>query len=128
VVGFGSVAVTGVYAAGARRPDRPGARDETARYFRGRGWTEFLILGVPVFGVAAVADRWGSTGFTQVWVVAGLIAWAGAAVILMGAVRPMERSIRTKPTAGDAGRLMWASLASDVLFVTALVFMIAQPP
>lgn len=131
VVGFGSVAITGVYGAGARHSDRTKGDEETVRYFRSRGWPEHLVLAVPVFGAAAVAEKWGAHAFTRVWVVAGLIIWVAAAALLLGVVRPSERRIRFsgQPAASTAGaRLMWAALGCDVLFVAALVFMVAQPP
>lgn len=126
VVGFVSVAITGVYGAGARKSGRAGADEETVRYFRSRGWSEFLILAVPVFGAAAVAQRLGAHGFTQVWVVAGLVFWLAAAALLLGVVRPSERDIRAGVSRAG-GNLMWAALGCDVLFVAALVFMVAQP-
>jgi undecaprenyl pyrophosphate phosphatase UppP len=131
VVGFGSVAITGMYGAGARHPERFEDEEETARYFRSRGWPELLILAVPVFGAGALAQKWGDHAFTRVWVVAGILIWAAASGLLLGVVRPCERRIRagTQPAASRAGsQLMWAAVGCDVLFVAALVFMVAQPP
>lgn len=131
VVGFGSVAVSGVYGGIARHPDRPGAAEEAGRYFQGRGWAELSIALVPVFGATAVGLRPGHLGgFGQVWVIAGLAIWAVAAAVLFAVVRPAERDIRgldvDRATAAS-GRLMWGSVGCDVLFVAALVFMVAQP-
>jgi Predicted integral membrane protein (DUF2269) len=132
VVGFGAVAITGVYGAGAARPLRPGAAEETARYFRSPGWAEWLVLAVPFLGAAALGVRPKGANFGQVWVVAAAVIWAVAATLLVGVVRPAERRIRAAVAAGataiPAGRrLVWATVASDLLFVAALVLMIGQP-
>jgi hypothetical protein len=142
IVGFGSVAVSGVYGASARRlrpgtPDRaerPEQVEEIRRYFRGHNLVEYLVLVVPFLGVAALALRPGRHGYGDVWVVAGAVIWAAASVLLLFVVRPAEGAIRRAAGSGDragAGRygtrLFWASVAMDVLFVTALAFMVTQP-
>jgi hypothetical protein len=131
VVGFGSVAISGVYGAIVRHPDRPGSQEETRRYFQSRGWAELLILAVPVFGVAALGFRPSGADFSDVWVIAGLLLWLAAATLLIAVVRPAERTIRLAPpgfSAAPAGRrLMWASIACDVLFVFAFAVMVTQP-
>jgi hypothetical protein len=126
LVGFGSVAITGAYGAGARRADRS---EETGRYFASRGWPELLLLAVPVFGAAAAADRWGGSAFARLWIVGGLLAWVAAAGLLLLVVRPAERGMRQDRTtwAVSGRRLLWASIVCDFLFVGALVLMIAQP-
>ncbi|HUJ64926.1 MAG TPA: DUF2269 family protein [Acidimicrobiales bacterium] len=131
LVGFGSVAISGVYGAAARRSDESGLSEETARYFRSRGWTELLILGVPVFGAAAIGFRPEGADFGGLWVIGGFVAWALAAALLLGVVRPAESRIRSggEPAdrSGSGGRLMWAAAGCDVLFVIALALMITQP-
>ena len=131
VVGFGSVAISGVYGAAIRHPDQRASREETTRYFHSRGWAELLILAVPVFGVAALALRPSGADFGDVWVIAGLVMWMAAAVALIVVVRPAEKVIRGSPSGpalGVAGRrLMWASAACDVLFVGAFALMVTQP-
>ena len=57
VVGFGAVALSGVYGATARHADRPEAQEETARYFRSPGRAEWLIVPVPFLGAAALGAR-----------------------------------------------------------------------
>ena len=104
--------------------------EETTRYFRARGWAELLILAVPVFGAAAVIDRWGGSAFSRLWITGGLLIWAAAAGLLLGVVRPAERRIRSEPGPQwpAPGRLLWlASAGTDVLFVGALALMVAQP-
>jgi hypothetical protein len=131
VIGFGSVAISGIYGAGARHPDRPGSREETTRYFGSRGRAELLILAVPVFGAVALGFRPSGADFSDVWVIAGFVAWLAAAAALVGVVRPAEKMIRESapgPALAAAGRrLMWASAACDVLFVGAFVLMVTQP-
>ena len=126
VVGFGAVAVSGIYGGLARR--KPGA-EETHRYFTGRGWAQYLVLAVPLFGAAAMAVRPGGSEFGDLWAIAGWVIWLAASALLLGVVRPAEAAIRAEdPTARHAAaRLMWASVASDALFVVALFLMVTQP-
>jgi hypothetical protein len=131
VVGFGAVALSGVYGATARQAERPEAREETARYFRSPGRAEWLILLVPILGAAALGARPEGSDFGAAWVVAAAVVWVAAAALLLGVVRPAERRIRTAGNAAAAAlagrRLMWAAVASDLLFVGALVLMVGQP-
>jgi hypothetical protein len=132
VIGFGAVALSGVYGATARHAGRAEAREETVRYFRSPGRAEWLILLVPFLGAAALGVRPEGADFGAVWVVGAAVFWLAAAVLLLGVVRPAERRIRGAagrpgPTAAAGRTLMWAAVASDVLFVAALVLMIGQP-
>jgi hypothetical protein len=125
VVGFGSVALSGVYGGIARRP---GEGEEAARYFASRGWTEWLILPVPFLGAAALAANPAKGNFADVWVIGGISVWVISAALLVGVVRPAEARIRGGDRAEQSGRLlMWSSVASDVLFVVALGLMVTQP-
>jgi uncharacterized membrane protein len=132
VVGFGSVALSGVYGAAARRPEHQSPSEETARYFQSRGWSELLILAVPVFGAAALGVRPEGSDFGDFWVVAGLVIWAVAAGLLLVIVRSAEGRIRRSGDREQArhpgAQLMWAAAACDVLFVLALAIMVTQPP
>jgi hypothetical protein len=132
VVGFGAVALSGVYGATSRHADRPDAGEEVARYFRSPGRAEWLILVVPFLGAAALGARPHGADFGAVWVVSAAVLWLAAAALLLGAVRPAERRIRAAagragPTAAAGRTLMWAAVASDVLFLAALVLMVGQP-
>jgi hypothetical protein len=132
VVGFGAVALSGVYGATARRADRPDSGEETARYFRSPGRAEWLVLAVPFLGAAALGARPEGADFGAVWVISAAVIWLAAAALLLWVVRPAERGIRAAagrpdPTAAAGRRLMWGSLASDALFVAALVLMVGQP-
>jgi hypothetical protein len=130
VVGFGAVAISGVYGATAARSREPGAAEETGRYFQSGGWAEFLVLAVPWIGAAALAFRPQGAQFGQVWVIAATAIWLIASVILLAVVRPAEAVLRHGRDRIDieAGRrLKWGAAASDVCFVAALVLMIGQP-
>jgi hypothetical protein len=143
VVGFGAVAISGVYGASARHPDREEAREETRRYFRSSGKAEWLVLVVPFLGAGALSVRPGGADFGDTWVVTAALVWLAAAVLLLGVVRPAERRIRVAlevlpvaaaasdrqgaETARAASRLMWAALACDGLFLVALVLMVYRP-
>jgi uncharacterized membrane protein len=144
VVGFGAVAISGVYGATARHPDREEAREETRRYFRSSGTAEWLVLVVPFLGAGALSLRPGGADFGDAWVVAASLVWLAAAVLLLGVIRPAERRIRVAvqalpavaagtpdrqraETARAARRLMWAALACDALFLVALVLMVYRP-
>ncbi|MGH9116257.1 MAG: DUF2269 family protein [Acidimicrobiales bacterium] len=146
VVGFGAVAVSGVYGRTARRAGDQQASEEARRYFASPGRLEWLILAVPFLGAGALAARPGRDDFTAVWVLGGAAIWLVSAGLLLWVVRPAERAIRAATSAqapgspaGQAGgahqavvagagrRLMWASVVCDVGFVVALALMVGQP-
>ena len=125
VVGFGAVAISGVYGALARDP---GNRSETGRYFTSRGLAEWLVVPVPFFGLGALLADDRSGDLTDVWIVGGSIVWIAATAILFAAVRPAEARLRRwEHPARDGRILMWAGIGSDVLFVVALALMVTQP-
>ena len=140
LVGFGAIALTGVYAATARHPERPGAMEETLRYFRGRALGEWALLAVPVLGVAAVAVEPGGGGLGQAWVAVALVLWAVALAAAAGVGRPARAALRAAlPATADvrpadpaalaaaAGRLRWAAAVCDVVFVLAAIDMVLKP-
>lgn len=125
VVGFGSVALSGVYGGFARKA---GSGEDTTRYFASRGWAEWLVLAVPFLGGAALALKPEKGDLADVWVIGGIVIWVAAAVLLVGVVRPSEAGIRRgTDRAGCGRRLMWSSVAMDALFVVALGIMVTQP-
>jgi uncharacterized membrane protein len=125
VVGFGAVAISGVYGGLSRNPENS---VETRRYFASRGLAEWLILPVPFFGVGAFLADDRSGDLAEAWVIAGSAVWVLATVLLVAVVRPAERRIRIGGDTVTAGRtLMLAGLACDVLFVVALAVMVTQP-
>ena len=138
VVGFGAVAISGVYGGSTRHTERPGTIEEAGRYFRSRARAEWLVLAVPFLGLAALAARRGPSELDQAWVVAAAGVWLLAAATLLCVVRPAERQLRTLLAGSEhrgapggikvAGRqLMLAAAASDVLFVVALALMVNRP-
>ncbi|MBO0747320.1 MAG: DUF2269 family protein [Acidimicrobiaceae bacterium] len=105
VVGFGSVALSGVYGGNARRLEQESAAEEMRRYFRTPGRLELAVLAVPVFGAVAVAVGPGGQAFGQVWVSLGLVLWVAAAALLLGIVRPAEAVLRRASLAAERPRL-----------------------
>ncbi|MBO0730457.1 MAG: DUF2269 family protein [Acidimicrobiaceae bacterium] len=137
IVGFGAVAISGVYGSGVRHADaRPQARKEARRYFASPGAAEWAILAVPVFGLAALALRPGPSQATSAWVPAALAVWIVAAVVLVVVVRPAEARVRAlladpeneHDALAKAGRsLARGAAVCDIAFVVALGLMIFRP-
>ncbi len=137
VVGFGSVALEGVYGFGARRPQRPAAHEELARFFASPSRARLLIWPVPAVGIAAVLVEPHGKGMGQAWVIAALVLWIVEASVVTGVVAPAERALRAAlATSGAPGedhlascgaRVAWGALSSDVMFVIALGLMVFQP-
>jgi len=143
VVGFGAVAISGVYGASARRFPGPDPSEETRRYFQSPGRAEWLVLVVPFLGAAALGARHRGADFGSLWVILASTVWLVAAILLLGFVRPAERQIRAAVSAGGDGadgadgdgtspaaagrRLMRAAAGCDVLFMVALILMVYQP-
>ena len=140
VVGFGALAMTGVQAGRALRgPQQPGA-EGVRRYFRpGVNWAGRALYAVPVLGFALVADSARSVDVGDGFVLAGLVLWGVAAAVAEAVVWPAERRIQVVVTtrwadatarpalAGDCARVRaWTSLL-DVVFVAAVVVMVAKP-
>jgi hypothetical protein len=125
LVGFGAVAVSGVYGGLARNPAN---ESETSRFFASRLFAEWLIIPVPFLGLGALLADHRSRELGDVWVVGGWIVWVAATALLLGVVRPAESRLRARAnTARDGRVLVWAGIASDVLFVVALGLMVTQP-
>jgi uncharacterized membrane protein len=157
IVGFGSVALSGIYGGLATRAGRPGAHEEIRRYFASPGRLELLVVAAPLVGVAAVASEPGATRFGQAWVAMALALWVLASVLLFGVVRPAEAVLRRTVSADAVGedgdeqagdgqggnaplpieepdalrragaRLRWGAASSDLVFVVALVVMVIRP-
>lgn len=143
VVGFGAVGVTGTYAARARSTREPRRDARLGRYFTpGTNWAERVLLLTPVLGaiVLVSGDRGAAS---QPWPWIGLGCWAAAAGIATAWSWPAERKVQsffaTERGPDDPGpgeldrfreacrRVEWGSAAISVLFVAAVVVMIAQP-
>ncbi|MGI8492887.1 MAG: DUF2269 family protein [Acidimicrobiales bacterium] len=137
VVGFGAVAVSGIYGHVAARTGTGDTRSlgELRRYFRQPGRAEWLVVPVPFFGVGALAVSNDSSA-AHAWVFAALVIWAVAAALLVRVIRPAEAELhallraREPPpgTLSRAGnRINAAAAACDVCFFAALVLMVIRP-
>jgi hypothetical protein len=94
LVGFGSVAVTGVYGGIARHLERPGALGDARRWFAQPNRAKWALVGVPFFGVAALFAGHRTGDFGHPWVGAALAVWAVAALVVFHVVAPAERRLR----------------------------------
>jgi hypothetical protein len=134
ILGFGSVALSGVYGFGARKLERQDRVEESRRYFRSPGRLEVLLVAVPFLGAAALVVEPRGAGVAQLWAGLAAVVWAGATVILLRVVRPSEGAIREALAGGDfteaaaaGARLGRASVMTDVAFAVALGLMVFQP-
>jgi uncharacterized membrane protein len=135
VVGFGAVAVAGVYAQLLRRPGPPSG--SVLRYYRpGVNWAGRITFLVPVLGVALVAMSHGQWSYNDHWVLGGLALWAVAALAGEMVVWPAERRLQRLVTEGSPDSVGQRSLmrqvaassaAMVVVFVVAVVIMVAKP-
>ncbi|MGH9122122.1 MAG: hypothetical protein ACRDYC_09290 [Acidimicrobiales bacterium] len=99
IVGFGAVAITGAYAPSSGGP----SQEEARRYFSAKGWAEFAILTVPVFGVASLAVKPRGGGLLQVWDLSALAIWAFAAAVWWWVLRPAKAHLREAWATGTEG-------------------------
>ncbi len=133
VVGFGALALAGIYGWSGRSPD--GDRQaEAARWFASPNRAAWAVLAVPVLGLVALAVEPGGQGPGQLWDVLALVVWAVAAATWLVVVRPAEARLRaTVASSGggtwtaDAASVGRAAAVTDVAFVVALVLMLFQP-
>jgi hypothetical protein len=135
VVGFGAVAVAGVYALLLRRPGAPSV--SVLRYYQpGVNWAGRITFLVPVLGVALVAMSHGQWSYNDLWVLGGLALWAVAALAGEMVVWPAERRLQRLVSEGspdNAGQrslmrqVVASSAAMMVVFVVAVVIMVAKP-
>ncbi|MGH9095298.1 MAG: hypothetical protein ACRDXE_09070, partial [Acidimicrobiales bacterium] len=119
------------------RPARPGGTDELRRFFASPSRARWLVVLVPVLGIAALVVQPHGRGLGQAWVIAALGLAAAEVVLVAAVIRPAERGLRQalRPEGGTdrqvlthhAGRLAWAALVSDAVFVVALALMVFQP-
>jgi hypothetical protein len=143
VVGFGSVAASGAYAARARAAGDPRRVAALLRYFHpGTNWAERSLLLTPAFGgiVLWVGDR-GAASDAWPWI--GLGCWVLAAAIASARCWPAEREIQVwlaKPSdPGEAPltdlarfreacrKVQWSASAISICFAAAVAVMVGQP-
>ncbi len=148
VVGFGTVVVTGVQAARARRGSSVPGAEGVQRYFRpGVNWAGRALYGVPVFGFCLIGASQGAFGAADGFVVIGLALWLTAALVAEAVVWPGERRIQVQLpeiwAQGENGfpgvhgaaaaldrecrRVAVSAAALAVLFVAATVIMVGKP-
>ncbi|HUZ11117.1 MAG TPA: hypothetical protein VMU76_13210 [Acidimicrobiales bacterium] len=105
LIGLLTVVVSGVSAARLAAVP-PGSRPGEAllRYYApGTNWAGRAIYGVPVFGLALLAQSEGAFGLGQGWVLGGLLVWVLVAAAAEGLLWPTERRIRSLLAAPGAG-------------------------
>lgn len=135
VIGFGAVAVAGVYALLLARSGPPSV--SVLRYYRpGVNWAGRVTFLVPVLGVALVGMSHGSWSYNDHWVIGGLALWAVAALVGELVVWPAERGLQRLVTEDSPDAVRQRSLVRQVaassaalliVFVVALVIMVAKP-
>lgn len=137
IFGFGSLAMTGVFAAIAR--GRAGANSSAVRrYFSGStNWASRTIYSVPILGFALLAMSDNGFRLDEAWVVMSLAIWIGAVGLAQLVIWPGERAIaeaaQAPATQAAPGlkevctRVMAAAAGEVALFVVSLVIMLAKP-
>ena len=143
VVGFGSVGISGAYAAAAAAGPQGPRADAARRYFApGFNWAGRVLYGVPVFGFALLAASHGAFGDGDTFVVAGLALWTVAVVVAEAAMWPAERRIQealaggreetgaegvTPSLARDCRIVVVCSVLLVIVFLVATVLMVGKP-
>jgi hypothetical protein len=145
--GFGALVTSGIQAIRLRRAGPGGPGVTLLRYFApGVNWVGRALYGVPLFGVALLADSGGHLRVGDAWVLAGLSLWTLAALLAEGLVWPAERRIQSALVsvpaggvpAGEAGPaglsvrrdcliVAVAGAVLAVVFLVATVLMVARP-
>jgi hypothetical protein len=137
ILGFGSLAITGILAAIAR--GRAGANSSAVqRYFSGAtNWASRTIYSVPILGFVLLAMSDNAFRLDEAWVVISLAVWIGAVGLAQLVIWPGERFIaqaaRAPATKAGPGlkavctRVMVAAAGEVALFVISLVIMLAKP-
>lgn len=144
-IGFGSIAITGVFARRGVVSKAPGEDETVVRFFRpGTDWPGRLVLLVPFFGLAMLfgGDR---VDVPAVWPWIGLAIWTVAVGLVSGTCWPAERQAQQQMLlVRQAGNGVEADAAVgafreacrrlergagfvSVLFVMAVTVMVWQP-
>jgi hypothetical protein len=134
LVGFGAVAVAGLYALAFERSSPP--TEAVRRYYRpGVNWAGRAVFLVPVFGVALIALSHGQWSYSDRWVTIGLGLWGFAAVVAEIALWPAERRLQAvvaDPAAAadlrpPCRRVAAIAALELVVLMVASVVMVAKP-
>jgi hypothetical protein len=135
LVGFGAVAVAGVYALLLVR--RGPASEPVRRYYRpGVNWAGRVLFLVPVLGFVLMAMSGGAWSFSDAWIGIGLVLWAGTAMGAEMVLWPAERQLQALVAGGTfdgtehrglGHRVMAMAAVMTVVLVAAAVVMVAKP-
>lgn len=142
-IGFGSIAIAGLFARRGVVSEAPGEDETVVRFFRpGTDWPGRLVLLVPVFGLAMLFGG-DTVDVPAVWPWIGLGLWTVAVGLVSATCWPAERAAQQQMLAvhegGDGAvaatgafrdacrRLERGAGLVSVLFVLAVTVMIWQP-
>ncbi len=137
LIGFGAVGVAGAYAVvlGHSGPIPESVR----RYYRpGVNWAGRILFLVPILGFVLLGMSHGAHAYSSSdgWVMVGLILWVAAALAGEMVLWPDERGLQQLVAGGawDGSahrslrlRVAWTSAALMIIFVVAMVVMVAKP-
>lgn len=138
-IGFGAVAVTGIYGARTKAARRPREDPALVRYFRpGRNWAELVLVLTPLLGLTLLfgGDR---SAVGQVWPWTGLALWTVAVGAASSLAWPAERSLQryfagvpggpdgAEALARACRRIELGTAVASVCFVAAFFVMFFQP-
>lgn len=155
LVGFGSLALSGVYGGWGRHLKSRQDLEDLRRYFGKKNWAARCVWVVPFAGAAAVWLRSGAGALGQIWVFAATGCWAIGIAVAVAVIWPAEAGLQPivnqvvppPPPAGTAAasasetaspwrredlerlcrRLGRGGAVCDVIFTVALVLMIFRP-
>ena len=137
VVGFGGVALNGVYGVLAKRSPGPeGAAIGEANTHVTRKWAESFIYAVPVFGILLVLASDDVWGFDQLWISLSFVLYIVGLGLSHGVMRPaakrmnaLAREQRPDPAAMAAleKRLGAVGGVLNLLVVVLIALMIWKP-
>jgi hypothetical protein len=136
VVGYGALGATGAYARTLRNMADPYRPSAVGRFFSpGPNLAARAIFLVPVFGIALVVAEGGSTSSAAfVWI--GGALWLASLALCAYLIWPAEAAIQRLLPLGRAEhaallaaarRLEQGAALTSLLFLAALVVMVAQP-
>jgi hypothetical protein len=145
VVGFGELALSGVYGAWGRRLDSRQQLKELRRYFGTPSLAGRCLWAVPITGGIALWLRSGAQGLGQAWAIMAAGCWAATLTLAVTVIWPARQRLQPvldqleqspslqSAQSGRAAveqlcrRLAGAAAICDVVFTAALLLMIFQP-
>jgi hypothetical protein len=148
VVGFSTLALSGLYGSWGRRLRTWEELRDVRRYFGRSNRSGQALWMVPVTGGVALWLRHGINALGQAWVIASMICWAVSLVLAVSVIWPAERRIRPivagldrMPEAPGIGQLPLlppelapmfrpisrAAAVCDLAFTVALAMMVLRP-